>query len=66
MTKNYCQIHHLYYSGNECPMCMSERIESLEKRFVEKEHDVETKKKQSNKEATQESLNKLMAKFNNR
>ena len=45
---------------------MSERIESLEKRFVNKEHDVETKKKQSNKEATQESLNKLMAKFNNR
>lgn len=47
-------------------MCMSERIESLEKRFVKKEHAVETKKKQSNKEATQESLNKLMAKFNNR
>ena len=47
-------------------MCMSERIESLEKRFVKKEHAVEIKKKQSNKEATQESLNKLMAKFNNR
>lgn len=47
-------------------MCMSERIESLEKRFVKKEHVAEVKKKQGNKEATQESLNRLMAKFNNR
>lgn len=66
MEKKYCPIHHLYYSGNECPMCMSERIASLEKRFVKKPQTIEVKHKPKSKEITQESLNELMAKFNKR
>ena len=64
MTKNYCQVHHLYYSGNECPMCMSERIANLEKMFVKKPQTIEIKPE--SKEITQESLKELMTKYNKR
>ena len=66
MGKKYCSTHHLFYSVNECPMCMSERIANLEKRFVKKPQTIVVKHKQESKEITQESLKELMAKFNKR
>ena len=66
MEKKYCYTHHLFYSVNECPMCMSERIAILEKRFVKKPQTIVVKHKPESKEITQESLKELMAKFNKR
>ena len=66
MGKKYCSTHHLFYSVNECPMCMSERIAILEKRFVKKPQTIVVKHKPESKEITQESLKELMAKFNKR
>lgn len=64
MEKKYCSTHHLFYSVNECPMCMSERIANLEKMFVKKPQTIEIKPE--SKEITQESLKELMAKYNKR
>ena len=66
MGKKYCSTHHLFYSVNECPMCMSERSANLEKRFVKKPQTSVVKHKPESKEITQESLKELMAKFNKR
>ena len=66
MEKKYCSTHHLFYSVKECPMCMSERIAILEKRFVKKPQTIVVKHKPESKEITQESLKELMAKFNKR
>ena len=64
MEKKYCSTHHLFYSVNECPMCMSERIANLEKMFVKKPQTI--KIKPESKEITHESLKELMAKYNKR
>ena len=64
MGKKYCSTHHLFYSVNECPMRMSERIANLEKMFVKKPQTIEIKPE--SKEITQESLKELMAKYNKR
>ena len=64
MEKKYCSTHHLFYSVNECPMCMSERIAHLEKMFVKKPQTIEIKPESN--EITQESLKELMAKYNKR
>ena len=67
MEKKYCPIHHLYYNGNECPMCCSERIANLERRFVKKEEKPIIKEnKKKNKEISEASIEALMAKFNRR
>lgn len=34
MAKKLCPIHHLWYGGMECPLCMQERIQKLEKKLV--------------------------------
>ena len=64
MEKKYCSTHHLFYSVNVCPMCMSERIANLEKMFVKKPQTIEIKPE--SEEITQESLKELMAKYNKR
>lgn len=64
MEKKYCSTHHLFYSVNECPMCMSERIANLEKMFVKKTQTIEIKPE--SKEITKESLKELMTKYNKR
>ena len=67
MEKKYCPIHHLYQTGNECPMCCSERIASLEKRFVKKEEKpIIKEKKKKDEEVSEASLEALMEKFNRR
>lgn len=30
----FCKAHHLYYFGQECPYCRSERIAMLVKKYV--------------------------------
>lgn len=69
--KNICPTHHFAYSGNVCPFCEKERIESLSARFVksEKKYAVnKTIKKpvEVEKDVTEDDLQKLKAKFNKR
>lgn len=66
-TKKYCVTHHFYYKGEECPFCCSERIQALSKRFCTKEKPKkEASKKPTTDEITQESLDKLLKKFNSK
>jgi hypothetical protein len=59
-NKKFCQVHHLFYEGIECPMCLKERVARLEKLYAEKEVINEEK------EPTAEMLEALADKFNTR
>lgn len=60
MDKNYCPTHHLYYTGQECPLCASERVNGYAKKFSSKPKE----EKVIEKEISEEDLNKLKDKFN--
>ena len=60
--KNYCQIHHLFYEGNECPLCRKERAERYSQKFKKEEKPVKKEKT----EVTVSDLNKLVEKFNSK
>lgn len=69
--KSFCQIHHLYYNGRECPLCLSERIERYNKKFNKKDNKklvtAQQEKRvtaQKDREITQDDLNNLIKKFN--
>lgn len=65
--KNYCSIHHLYYSSNECPLCRDERTAMYAKKYSETTEDVsdkETKPKKNDRDINEEDITKLMEKFN--
>lgn len=56
MCKSYCSVHHLYYSGTQCSMCLQERSQKLaEKHYKEKKKQEET--------VTDDMLNALVNKF---
>lgn len=61
--KTLCPTHHLFYMGNECPLCRQERIECYSQRFC---NHVEVKKTEKDREITENDLSKLMNKFNNK
>lgn len=64
MGKKFCSIHHLYYNGVECPMCLDERVKRMEEKFVKrpKEEKKESKQSKSNV-VTDDMLDRLKAKF---
>lgn len=59
MGKILCSIHHYYYYGVECPLCLEERVKKMENKFVKKE----SVKKEKPKEITADMLSKLKSKF---
>lgn len=61
LIKNLCNVHHLYYSGTRCPICEEEKINSLVKKYSQKENN-----KEQPREVTESDIAKLIAKFNNR
>lgn len=67
--KQVCPVHRFSYSGSVCPFCEKDRIDSLAHRFVK---TVETnvvnvhKKKETQREITENDLQKLMDKFNSK
>lgn len=67
-SKNYCPIHHLYYSSNECPLCRDERTAMYAKKYgevIENVSDKETiPKKKNDREINDADITKLMEKFN--
>lgn len=62
MDKKLCSVHHLYFKGVECPLCLEERIKRMEEKFA-KNDEVVPKKKNATKEVTEDMLNKLKEKF---
>lgn len=61
LNKNLCEVHRLYYSGTNCPLCEQERINSLVKKYYPKD-----KTKEEPREATESDIARLIEKFNNR
>lgn len=62
MNKKLCPTHRLYFSGVECPLCLEERVKRMEEKFT-KHNEVVPKKKDTQKEVTEDMLDKLKAKF---
>lgn len=60
MNKKLCPIHHLYFRGVECPLCLSERVKKFEKHSSNNEM---AKKKDEYREVTEDMLDKLKSKF---
>lgn len=60
--KKYCNTHHFYYRGQECPFCASERFQALSKKYVKNK----TKKENKNdeKRVTMSDLERLKNKYN--
>ena len=68
MQKNYCETHHLFYTSNECPMCVKERFERYEKSMskgINKYSDEPDTKKNKSEERkpTDEELTALVNRF---
>lgn len=61
MEKKFCSVHHFYYRGVECPLCLSERIGRMEEKYVEKPS--KPKKEDRKSEVTDDMLDALKAKF---
>lgn len=59
MVKEYCQIHHLFYTGSKCPLCDKERIGRYADKYTRQQIATENKKQPS-----KESLDRLKEKFN--
>ena len=58
--KSYCTIHHLYFYGNYCPLCMEEKCKNTAKRYQKKKND--NNKKQT--EIIDDLISKLQNHFN--
>lgn len=70
MDKKFCATHHLYYRGNECPLCLSERISYYDRKYnnTDKGCDDEKDKvkEKKDREINDDDLSKLVNKFNKR
>lgn len=62
-NKKFCQTHSFNYSGPKCPFCEQERIDKMLKMCTPTIIKIKTEDKNV---VTQESLDNLLAKFNNR
>lgn len=64
--KKLCSIHRYYYNGNECPICMQERVQKMALRWAEKKVDIQKKRLEDKgkHKSMDEMLEKLKQKFN--
>lgn len=58
-VKNYCEIHHLYYKGDVCPLCLAEKHNNL----LRKNTKSEGKNEKKDEQVTDEMLDKLKKHF---
>ena len=66
-NKNFCPTHHLYYNGLKCPMCESEHIEMMSRKYSKsnsKKPVNEQKKDKTSGTVSDEALARLVEKFN--
>ena len=56
--KSYCEVHHFYYSGNQCPLCQKEKYDTMYKSHIK--HTISSPK---NKDLTENDIKKLSDKF---
>lgn len=61
MEKKLCSVHHFYYRGVECPLCLSERIGRMERKYVDKSSKPNEDEKKT--EVTDDMLDMLKTKF---
>lgn len=59
VKKSLCNIHHLYYQGEKCPMCEKEKYVNMSKQYNVK-NDVSDEKEELN----DDYIMKLSQKFN--
>lgn len=64
MEKKLCPIHRYWYVGNDCPICRQEKMVRLSKRYIENSFYGNYGKETVSNEPTEESINKLLEKFN--
>lgn len=65
--KKLCPTHHLFFSDNECPLCRQERIERYGHKFCSQTTvNTEQKKAKDDRLITEDDINKLVSKFNNK
>lgn len=65
-NKNYCPTHHLYYEGDVCPICQSEKYAAMDKKYNQPKVAETLEDEEEVGEVTEESLMALMDKFNNK
>lgn len=67
-NKNFCTIHHLYYNGNECSLCRSERLKFYDSKYNVKANHIKKDKipNNSDREITKDDIFKLKNKFDNK
>lgn len=65
-VKNYCSVHHYYYSGN-CPYCLADKSGELYEKYVKGNNYIKEKKPSAkervDKAVTQADLDKLVEKY---
>lgn len=66
--KNFCTIHHLYYNGEECSLCRSERLKYYANKYNTKANYIKKEKvaDNSDREISKEDILKLKNKFDNK
>lgn len=65
MEKKYCEIHHLYYAGDICPFCQSEKYERMSRKYTHNPKKKVEKKEDSERQGkiTEDVINKLKKHF---
>ena len=63
MEKKYCEIHHLYYSGNICPFCQSEKYERMSRNYNHKPKREKKDDSTKSVEITEDVIEKLKKHF---
>ena len=63
MEKKYCEIHHLYYSGDICPFCQSEKYERMSRNYTHKPKKEKKEDSTNPVEITEDVIEKLKTHF---
>lgn len=63
MEKKYCSTHHLYYNGELCPFCQSEKYERMSRKHISHPTNKDNKDKSEKMELTEDVINKLRNHF---
>ena len=63
MEKKYCEIHHLYYTGDICPFCQSEKYERMSRKYTHKPKKEKKEDSMKQVEITEDVIEKLKKHF---
>ena len=63
MDKKYCEIHHLYYSGDICQFCQFDKYERMSRNYTHKPNKEKKECGTKQVEITEDVLEKLKTHF---